>query len=68
MFGEVKGEIENDNGVLVIRRIDVQYRLRVAPEHHEAVERVRAVHADGCPVARTLKGCVTITTEVTLEP
>ena len=54
LVAEVKGEIESDGGVLVIRRIHVRYRLRVPEDAHEAVERVRAVHANKCPVARTL--------------
>lgn len=53
--------------MLVIRRIQVTYHLRVAEEHRETVERVHSVHADHCPVARTLKGCVEITTELQLQ-
>ncbi|MFQ5704302.1 MAG: OsmC family protein [Gemmatimonadales bacterium] len=64
LVGNVTGEVEKDSGVLVIRRIHVDYQLNVPADVHDTVERVRAVHADSCPVARTLKGCVDITTEV----
>ena len=60
----MRGEIEKDGAVLIIRRIHVRYRLRVPASSRETVERVLAVHADSCPVARTLKGCVEIETEV----
>lgn len=64
MVSEAKGEIENDNKVLVIRRIHVAYQLKVAPDQRETAERVHGFHADFCPVARTIKGCVDITTSL----
>jgi len=48
--------------VLVIRRIHVEYALKVDPAKREIAERVLGFHADSCPVARTLKGCVAIST------
>ena len=33
-----------------------------------AIERVLAYHADRCPVARTIGGCVTISTSLDLYP
>lgn len=51
--------------MLVIRRIHVRYRgLTVPPERKDVVERVLAVHADGCPVARSLEGAIEITTSL----
>jgi uncharacterized OsmC-like protein len=65
VVGDVTGEIEKEGGVLVIRRIHVIYRLRGIPDaKRETVERVRALHADGCPVARTIANCVEIRTSV----
>jgi uncharacterized OsmC-like protein len=40
--------------VLVIRRIHVQYQLKLAANSRENAERVVGFHADFCPVARTL--------------
>ena len=49
---------------MVIRRIHVRYSLRVTEEHRETAERVHGFHADYCPVARTIGGCVEITTSL----
>lgn len=59
------GEIEKDEGVLVIRRIHVTYRLKgVREEDRDKVERVHGFHADKCPVARSIGHSIGITTEV----
>jgi uncharacterized OsmC-like protein len=52
----------------VVRRIHVTYRLVADQEQRAIVERVLGFHADRCPVARTIGGCVEITTEVALLP
>jgi uncharacterized OsmC-like protein len=63
--GHARGEVELEGKVLVIKRIRVTYRgLTVADEDTEKVQRVLAVHAEGCPVARSLKGAIEITTEL----
>jgi len=51
----------------VVRRIHVRYRLRLRPEQRAAAERAHDVHADHCPVYRTIGGCVDITTSLDLE-
>jgi len=56
--------VEKDGKVLVIRRIFVTYRLKIAAEQRETAERVHAFHADFCPVARTIRDCVAITTRL----
>lgn len=56
------GEIELDGKVLVIRRIFARYKLRAGEDRRETVERLHAVHADFCPVARSLKGSIEIHT------
>ena len=52
--------------MLVIRRIHVRYQLRGDAKSREIAERVLGFHADLCPVARTLKGCVEISTSLDL--
>jgi uncharacterized OsmC-like protein len=65
----VRGEVEKeDDGVVVIRRIHVVYRLRAGEQHRETVERVHGVHAVKCPVYRTLRDCIDVTTEYVLDP
>lgn len=49
----------------MIKRIHVTYSgFSFDEEQREKVERVVAVHADGCPVARSLRGAIDITTSV----
>jgi uncharacterized OsmC-like protein len=54
--------VQLDGKVLVIRRIHVTYHLRLDPAQRETAERVLGIHADACPVARTLRGCIAIST------
>jgi uncharacterized OsmC-like protein len=56
-----------DGKVLVVRRIHVVYHLKVTPEQRPTAERVLAFHADFCPVARTIRDCVEITTALEME-
>jgi uncharacterized OsmC-like protein len=53
--------------VLVIKRIHVIYHLKLKPEQRETAERAHGFHIDKCPVARTLMGCVDISTELKME-
>jgi len=50
--------------VLVIRRIHVRLRLKAADAHREAANRVHGIFADKCPVYRSLKGAISMTTEL----
>ena len=63
---DVTGEIELDGQVLVIRRIHAHYKLRASEEHRKTIERVHSIHADHCPVARSLKGAIEIQTSFEL--
>ena len=51
----------------MIRRIRTTYHLKADPGQRETIERVLGFHADKCPVARTLRGCVAIETRLELE-
>ena len=64
-MGHARGEVELEGKVLVVKRIAVTYRgLSVADEDAEKAQRALAVHADSCPVARSLKGAIEITTQL----
>jgi uncharacterized OsmC-like protein len=52
---------------MVIKRIHVAYTLKLRPEQREAADKVHGFHMDYCPVARTIKDCVDITTELKME-
>ncbi len=67
MIGKVAGEVETEDGVLVIKRIHVTYHLKAAAEH-ETATRAHDVHHGKCPVYKTLAGCIDITTELVFEP
>ncbi len=53
---------------MVIRRIHVTYHLVMAADSDlkEKAERAHEIHADFCPVARTIRDCVEITTSLEL--
>ncbi len=59
--------MEKDGKVLVIRRIHADYHLKLAPADRETAERVHAMHADFCPIARSVKGCIEVTTALHME-
>jgi uncharacterized OsmC-like protein len=58
---EVRGEVESEGGVLVIRRVHVHFLLQAPPEAQPTVERIHAVYSDRCPVYRTLRSAIQIT-------
>ena len=64
LTSHVTGEVEKEDGILVIRRIRVVYRLRAPEAARNVAERVRAMHHDHCPVYRSID----ITTELELLP
>lgn len=66
MQTEAIGEIVDDEGVLVIERITVKYRLQVPDDQREEAERVHGFHARFCPVARSLAGAIEVQTELEL--
>ncbi len=64
-MGHARGEVELEGSTLVIRRILVTYTgLTVTEEDRAKVERVLGFHADACPVARSIQGCVDISTRL----
>lgn len=63
-MGEARGEIELEDGVLVIKRIHVVYRLTTPPEDREKVERAYGIHAAHCPVYRSIHTAIEISTEL----
>jgi uncharacterized OsmC-like protein len=66
LTAEVIGEVETEEGVLVIRRIHVAMRL-VAPETaRETVERTHGIYAMRCPLYRTLHNTTRLTSSFEL--
>ena len=67
---EVRGEVESEGGVLVIKRVHVTHSLRAEqPEAvRDTVERVHGIYAQSCPVYRSLSPAFQITSTVEIVP
>ena len=66
LTADVRGEIESEDGVLIIRRIHVDMTLRAATNVHETIERVHGFFAQKCPIFRSLHPQIQITSSYTL--
>ena len=66
LTAEVKGEIETEGHVLVIRRIHVTYYIAAAEKDRATIERVHQFHARNCPIYLSLHRAIEITTEYRL--
>ena len=64
LVSEAEGEIELEDNILVSRRIHVRLKLQAEDAHKEIAERVHGFFANNCPVYRTLKSSIAITTEL----
>jgi uncharacterized OsmC-like protein len=66
---EVRGEVEDDGGVLVIRRVHVSHKLRADDPDavRDVVERAHSVYAERCPVYRSLSPAFAITSSLEIE-
>ena len=51
----------------MIRRIHVKYYLKIDAEKRPVAERVLGFHARTCPVARSIRDCIDITTSLEME-
>jgi uncharacterized OsmC-like protein len=67
LVSEAVGEVELEDNVLVIRRIHVILRLKAIESHRERAARVHSFFADKCPIYRTLKPAIAMTTELVFE-
>ena len=65
----MRGEIENEDGVLVIKRIHVLFHLKAPEAARDTVERVHGFYSQKCPVYRSIHTAIAITTAYELaEP
>ena len=64
------GEIEKEGNVLVIKRINITYKLRGDPqlleEKRDAIDRVMRVHPNSCPVYRSISGSIDVSATLNL--
>ncbi|HSA93908.1 MAG TPA: OsmC family protein [Terriglobales bacterium] len=66
LIAEVRGEIESEDGVLVIKRIHVALQLKASEDARATVERVHGIYAQKCPVYRSLYKAIDITSSYEL--
>lgn len=57
----MRGEVETEDGVLVIRRILVHHRLAASEDVRNTVEEVHLTYSMHCPLYRTLHRCIDFT-------
>ena len=60
------GEIESEGKVLVVKRIKQTFHLAADEKHRDTIERVLEVYAASCPVARSIRESIEITSELNL--
>ena len=65
---DVTGEVEAEDGVLVIKRIHVHMTLAATADVRDTVDRVHGFYAMRCPLYRTLHHAIALssTCEVTV--
>lgn len=69
MATEAVGEVEDEEGTLVLKRIHVTYRVKLPPEaDRDSVQRAFEQHPAKCPVYRSISEAVDITLDLELEP
>jgi len=66
LIGDITGEVEQEDGVLVIRRIHVLMRLQAPEAERRTVERVHGMYAMNCPLYRTLHTAIQLSSSVEL--
>ena len=66
LTADVTGEVGQEDGVLVIRRIHVAMHLAAPEEAKSTVERVHGIYAMHCPLYRTLHKAIQLTSSVEL--
>jgi uncharacterized OsmC-like protein len=62
------GEVETEDGVLIIKRIHVHFTVRAPEEKRPVIERVHGMFAVKCPVFRSLRNSIQITSDFEIQP
>jgi uncharacterized OsmC-like protein len=64
LTADVTGEVEVEEGVLIIRRIHVAMRIAAPEAARETVELTHGMYAMHCPLYRTLHKAIQLTSSV----
>jgi organic hydroperoxide reductase OsmC/OhrA len=63
----VTGDIENVDGVLKIKHINVEYHLKLPREKRQDALEALDNYITSCPAAQSVIGCIDITHELLME-
>jgi uncharacterized OsmC-like protein len=63
---DVIGEVETEDDVLVIRRIHVHLSIEASESARDTIERVHGMYAMRCPLYRTLRSAIRMTSSYTI--
>jgi len=64
----VRGEVETEEGVLIIHRISVHHRLVASKDARNTIEDVHRTYPMHCPLYRTLHRCIEFKLSYELVP
>lgn len=67
IVADVEGINEVRDGLPVLTRIHLRYRLRIPAGSREIVDRALGRHTEKCPTAASLKGAVEVSWEAEIE-
>ena len=63
LTADATGEVEKEDGVLVIKRIHVVLRITASEDERETIERVHGLYPMNCPLYRTLHQAIALSSE-----
>jgi len=66
-WADVKGDIENVNGVLKITRIGVTYHLKIPHDKTAEAREAFSNYITRCPAAQSVIGCIRIEDDLVIE-
>ncbi|MBU2260835.1 MAG: OsmC family protein [Proteobacteria bacterium] len=66
-WADVRGDIENCDGVLKITRIGVTYHLKIPDEKAADAQEAFSSYLRRCPAAQSVIGCIRIEDNIVLE-
>jgi uncharacterized OsmC-like protein len=66
LAADVTGEVETEDGVLVLKRIQVTMKLKAPESSREVIERVHGIYAMRCPLYRTLHNAIQLSSSYEL--
>jgi uncharacterized OsmC-like protein len=59
---------KGDDGVLIIKRIHVEHQVRAPEDQRGTVERVHGIYANRCPLYRSVKDAIAVSTSLKFVP